>query len=324
MKADLNRILEKNKIMVIDGSMSTPLERMGADLNDTLWTAKVLREQPELIKKVHRDYLEAGADCGITASYQATIPGLMAKGMTEKEAENLIADSVKVFLEARDEWWKEEGEAEGREYPLCLASVGPYGAYLADGSEYRGNYGISDEELKEFHRRRMEILKDAGADMFLIETIPSKREALVCADLAEELGLDYWVSFSCMSGTKINEGDLIRDCVKDLIPEHPGLKMVGVNCTDPKFILSLIGEIKAGLQKAGSDLPVAVYPNSGEKYDPNTKTWTKAGEGMAFGAYAFEYMKAGAKAVGGCCTTVASHIRQVRESRERFLKEMCK
>lgn len=320
MKADLNRILEKNKIMVIDGSMSTPLERMGADLNDTLWTAKVLREQPELIKKVHRDYLEAGADCGITASYQATIPGLMAKGMTEKEAENLIADSVKVFLEARDEWWKEEGEAEGREYPLCLASVGPYGAYLADGSEYRGNYGISDEELKEFHRCRMEILKDAGADMFLIETIPSKHEALVCADLAEELGLDYWISFSCMSGTKINEGDLIRDCVKDLIPGHPGLKMVGVNCTNPKFILSLIGEIKAGLQEAGSDLPVAVYPNSGEKYDPSTKTWTKAGEGMAFGAYAFEYMKAGAKAVGGCCTTVASHIKQVAEARKRYLE----
>ena len=98
MKAELDRILENNKIMIIDGSMSTPLERMGADLNDELWTAKVLREQPELIKKVHKDYLKAGADCGITASYQATIPGLMAKGMTEAEAEDLIAESVRVFL----------------------------------------------------------------------------------------------------------------------------------------------------------------------------------------------------------------------------------
>jgi homocysteine S-methyltransferase len=248
----------------------------------------------------------------------------MAKGMTEKEAEELIADSVKVFLEARDEWWMAEGEASGREYPLCLASIGPYGAYLADGSEYRGRYGISDDELRDFHLRRMEILKDAGADMFLIETIPSYREAVVCADLAEKLGLDYWISFSCMSGTKINEGDLIRDCIKEIVPGHPGLKMVGVNCTDPKFIVSLIGEIRRGLEDAGKDLPVAVYPNSGEKYDPDTKTWTKAGEGLAFGAYACEYMKAGASAVGGCCTTVASHIRQVRESRERFLKEMCK
>ncbi len=320
MKADLEKILEKEKIMVIDGSMSTPLERMGADLNDALWTAKVLREQPELIKKVHTDYFRAGADCGITASYQATIPGLMAKGMTESESEDIIASSVRVFLEARDEWWKAEGETEGREYPLCLASVGPYGAFLADGSEYRGNYKISEEELRAFHMRRMEILKDAGADMFLIETIPSKREALVCADLAEELDLDYWVSFSCLSGTKICEGDPVRECVKELIKGRPHLKMVGVNCTDPGFIASLIGEIKSGLQEAGSDLPVAVYPNSGEKYDPNTKTWTRAGEGIAFGAYAYEYMKAGAKAVGGCCTTVASHIEQVAEARKRFLK----
>ncbi|MBQ2161121.1 MAG: homocysteine S-methyltransferase, partial [Firmicutes bacterium] len=196
MKAELDRILKNNKIMIIDGSMSTPLERIGADLNDELWTAKVLREQPELIKKVHKDYLKAGADCGITASYQATIPGLMAKGMTEDEAEDLIAESVRVFLEARDEWWKEEGEASGREYPLCLASVGPYGAYLADGSEYRGRYAITDSELSHFHRRRLEVLRDAGADMYLIETIPSRREAVIVADLAVEMGLPDWVSYS--------------------------------------------------------------------------------------------------------------------------------
>ena len=100
--------------------------------------------------------------------------------------------------------------------------------------------------------------------------------------------------------------------------------MVGVNCTDPRFIVSLIEEIKAGLQEAGSDLPIAVYPNSGEKYDPGTKTWTRAGEGMAFGAYAYEYMKAGAKAVGGCCTTVDSHIKQVAEARKRYLPDMYK
>lgn len=324
MKASLERILVNNRIMVIDGSMSTPLERMGADLNDELWTAKVLREKPELIKKVHRDYLKAGADCGITASYQASVPGLMAKGLTEEEAEDVIANSVRVFLDTRDEWWRSEGEAAGREYPLCLASIGPYGAYLADGSEYRGRYAITDDELRDFHRRRMEILKDAGADMFLIETIPAYREALVCADLAEELGLPYWISFSCMSGTRINEGDLIKDCVKDLIPGHKDLKMIGVNCTDPKFIVSLIKEIKEGLEEAGTDIPIAVYPNSGEKYDPSTKTWTRAGEGLAFGAYAYEYMKAGAKAVGGCCTTVASHIRQVAEARDRFLSNLYK
>lgn len=321
MRADLNRIFENNRIMIIDGSMSTPLERMGEDLNDKLWTAKVLREKPELIKKVHMDYLRAGADCGITSSYQASVPGLMEKGMDREEAEELIKKSVRVFCEARDEWWESEGKNAGREYPLCLASVGPYGAYLADGSEYRGRYGISVEELREFHHIRMEILKDAGADMFLIETVPSFREAVICSDIAEELDFDYWVSFSCMSGTRINEGDPVRDCVRKLVPGRPHLKMIGVNCTDPGFIVNLIEEIKAGLNDAGTELPIAVYPNSGEKYDPLTKTWTKAGEGMAFGAYAYEYMKAGAKAVGGCCTTVASHIEKVKEARERFLKE---
>ena len=321
MKADFGRILENNRIMVIDGSMSTPLERMGADLNSELWTAGILRDQPELIKKVHMDYFKAGADCGITASYQATIPGLIKKGLTEAEAEDIIASSVMIFREARDEWWETEGRASGREYPLCLGSIGPYGAFLADGSEYRGNYGISDDELRGFHRRRMEVLRDAGADMFLIETIPSRREARIASDLAEELSLDYWVSYSCISGTRICEGDLIRSCVSELAEGHPHLRMIGVNCTDPKFIVPLIGEIKAGLEEAGRDLPTGVYPNSGEKYDPKTKTWTRAGEGLAFGAYAYEYMKAGAAAVGGCCTTVASHIRQVAEARDRFLRE---
>ena len=317
MKANISDILNKEQVMVIDGSMSTPLERMGADLNDSLWTAKVLAEQPELIRQVHLDYFRAGADCGITASYQASIPGLMNKGYSEAEAEELIARSVEVLLEARDQWWESEGRDAGRAYPLCLASVGPYGAYLADGSEYRGNYKISDAELADFHRRRMEILLDAGADMLLIETIPSRREAEICADLAEELGADYWISYSCRDRQHINEGDLLRDCAEGLCtPAHPRLAMIGVNCTKPEYIESLIGELRAA-----TDLPVAVYPNSGEEYDPATKRWSRAGEGMAFGAWALSYMRAGAAAVGGCCTTVASHIREVAAAREKYLSE---
>ncbi|MBQ7702919.1 MAG: homocysteine S-methyltransferase family protein, partial [Firmicutes bacterium] len=159
----------KTRIMVTDGAMSTALERLGCDLRDSLWTAKVLAQQPEMIKQVHMDYLRAGADCGITASYQATIPGLMARGYSEQEAEDLIARSVSAFLEARDEWWEAEGRDSGRAWPLCLGSAGPYGAYLADGSEYRGNYGISRKELREFHLRRAEILWEAGSDLLLFE-----------------------------------------------------------------------------------------------------------------------------------------------------------
>ena len=307
-------IIEKNKIMVIDGSMSTALEHLGANLNSKLWTAKALEESPELVKQVHLDYFRAGADCGITCSYQATIPGLMANGSTREEAERLIARSVEIFREAREEWWKEEGEKAGRAWPLCLAGIGPYGAYLADGSEYRGHYGVDDSVLDEFHRRRMEILHEAGADILLIETQPSLHEALLAAGIAEELGADYWISFSCMDDRHICEGDPIRKCAEAFAKDHPHLQMIGVNCTKPEYIESLIRELKAS-----TSLPVAVYPNSGEVYDPVTKTWHGEGVDKNFGDYAFAYMKAGADAVGGCCTTVDYHIRQTVQAKERFL-----
>lgn len=316
MKADLEKILSGNKILIIDGSMSTALENMGADLSSRLWTAEVLAKQPELVRRVHYNYFQAGADCGITCSYQATIPGLMAYGYSEKEAEDLITRSVELFLEARDAWWSSEGEAAGRAYPLCLGAVGPYGAYLADGSEYRGNYGISEEALRDFHARRMQLLHEAGADLLLIETQPSLTEAKIAAEIAENMGADYWISFSCRNEQEICEGDLIRDCARAFRSGYPHLRMIGVNCTKPEYISGLIRELRKG-----TTLPIAVYPNSGQIYDPQTKTWT-SGEGQAdFGAYAYEYMKAGARAVGGCCTTVETHIRQVAKARDRFVSE---
>ena len=313
-KATIQDVLDKNRIMVIDGSMATALEALGANTNSSLWTAAALAEQPELVKQVHLDYFKAGADCGITCSYQATIPGLMAHGYSEEQAEKLIADSVRLFLEARDEWWEEEGKEKDRAYPVCLAGIGPYGAYLADGSEYRGNYGVTDQVLRDFHRRRAEILAKAGADVLLIETQPSMKEVLIEAEIAEELGADYWISFSCRDGIHINEGDLIRDCAAELSRGYPGLKMIGVNCSKPEYIVSLIHEIRNA-----TDMPVGVYPNSGLVYNPGTKTWSVPDGQMDFGVYALAYMKAGAVAVGGCCTTNKEHIRQVAEIRDKFV-----
>jgi len=313
-RVTIQEILDKNKIMVIDGSMATALEALGADTNNSLWTAAALATQPELVKQIHLDYFRAGADCGITCSYQATIPGLKAHGYTEAEAEKLIADSVKLFLAAREEWWKTEGQALGRAFPICLGAIGPYGAYLADGSEYRGKYGVTDKKLYDFHRKRAEILVEAGADMLLIETQPSLKETLIIADIAEDLGIDYWISFSCMDGRRINEGNLIRDCAAALSKGHPGLKMIGVNCTKPEYIVSLIHELKTA-----TDLPIGVYPNSGLTYNPATKTWSAPDGQLDFGSYALSYMKAGASAVGGCCTTNAEHIRQVTAIRDNFI-----
>lgn len=314
MKASIQNVLDTNTIMVIDGSMSTALEELGADNNTKLWTAGTLATRPDLVKQVHYNYFKAGADCGITCSYQATIPGLIENGYTEEEAEKIIADSVRVFIEARDEWWDAEGKAAGRAYPVCLAGVGPYGAYLADGSEYRGNYGVSDDVLYDFHRRRLEILKEAGADIMLIETQPSLREALIAAEICEELEADYWISFSCRDDHHICEGTPIKECAKAFSEGYPHLKMIGVNCSKPDYIFMLIR-----ILRGACDIPVGVYPNSGLIYDPETKSWSKPDDILDFGAYALSYFKAGAVAVGGCCTTSCAQIEEVVKSRDAYL-----
>ncbi|MFQ5435764.1 MAG: homocysteine S-methyltransferase, partial [Anaerolineae bacterium] len=163
--------------LILDGGLATELEARGRDLSDALWSARLLLDDPGLIRQVHLDYFYAGADCGISASYQATISGLVARGLTEPEAEELLRLSVRLVMAARDDFWAIPGNRRGRLRPITAASVGPYGAALADGSEYAGEYGLSVTELAEWHGRRWRILADSGADMLACETIPSFAEA---------------------------------------------------------------------------------------------------------------------------------------------------
>lgn len=305
MKNTFDNVMNEVKTMIVDGAMATELEAMGCDLNDELWSAKVLAEQPELIKKVHLSYFKAGADCGITASYQATIPGYMKKGYSEEDAEKLIVRSVKLLQDAREEWWSTEGRNSGRVYPLIAAAIGPYGAYLADGSEYRGDYNISVEELKKFHKKRMELLWNAGAEILAVETIPSLTEALAVAEIVEEIGAECWISFSCKNETEISDGTPIRECAKKL-NGISCVKAIGLNCTAPHFVESLIKEIKKE-----TDKPVIVYPNSGEIYDAETKTWHGAKDGKTYGQWAEIWYKAGAGVIGGCCRTTPANIKEV-------------
>ena len=306
-RQDISEAFSSDEIFVIDGAMSTALERLGCDLQDSLWTASILAKQPELIKQVHQNYFHAGADCGITCSYQASIPGLLEHGYSEAEAERLLRLSVQLLLDAGEEWWEKEGRDSGRRKPFCLASVGPYGAYLADGSEYRGNYGIEAKELEKFHRRRMEILWDAGADVLLMETFPSLEEAKITAAIAEKMDADYWISFSCKDGGHMNDGAAIETCAKVFAIGHPHCKCIGVNCIAPEYVEELIGRLKECC-----DLPIAVYPNSGEEYDPVTKAWHGGRGACPYDEYAKRWIAAGADAVGGCCRTVESHIQMIR------------
>ncbi|MDN7132837.1 homocysteine S-methyltransferase [Halomonas sp. MC140] len=310
----ISALLAEVPFMVIDGAMATELEALGCDLNDALWSARLLAQAPEKIRQVHQAYFEAGADCAITASYQATVPGFMQAGLTAKEARELIQLSVTLAQEARDAVWQ-PGQTD-RPKPLVAASVGPYGAYLADGSEYRGGYDLDRAELVEFHRERFTLLLDAGADLLAAETLPSLEEALAITDLlTEHPGAQAWITFSAKDGQHISDGTPIAECAAALA-NCPGVAAIGVNCTALAHIESLIQEIRHVC-----DLPILVYPNSGEVYDAVTKTWHAAAcehassgpSGLAQGVE--QWLAAGASAIGGCCRTAPSDIQALAQWR---------
>jgi len=298
-------ILDRQPALVIDGALATELERRGYDLRDKLWSAKILLEQPEAIQQLHYDYFKAGADCAVTASYQATLEGFARRGLNETEALALMQKSVFLAQEARDQFWAEESNRVGRTKPFVAASIGPYGAFLANGEEYIGNYGLTEKELMDFHRPRMKALIEAGADMLACETVPCLIEAQALVKLLGEFaGIQAWISFSCRDELKVCEGDTLADCVEQ-IESSPQVTAVGVNCTSPIYISALIREAKKVTNK-----PVLVYPNSGETYDPDKKDWNNHPV-QQFGEQAKDWYEAGARLIGGCCRTTPEDIQVI-------------
>ncbi|MEE1274018.1 MAG: homocysteine S-methyltransferase [Olegusella sp.] len=291
--------------IVLDGPMGTELELRGYDVNDALWSAKYLSEDPSAIKRIHRDYIEAGADIVTCASYQGSVPGFMDAGYSQGEAERLIALSALLAQEARDEWWAAGGSATGRHLPLVAGDVGPYGAYLADGSEYTGDYELTEAEYRDFHLRRMKVLAEAGVDLYAVETMPRLDEALACAHMLEELGADYWLSFTYRNDHQISNGTELADVVA-AVRDLPHLQALGVNCTPPEYVETIARGIRALC-----DVPVCAYPNSGETYDGHAKCWHEAPAGEGFGDYLPRWADAGVALIGGCCRTRPADIERV-------------
>ena len=300
-------ILNHQPVMILDGGLATAMEARGCDLNDELWSAKVLLEDPELIRGVHLDYLHAGADCIATASYQATLPGFGKRGLSHAEGVELLELSVRLAREARDMFWADTENRKGRLRPLVAGSIGPYGAYLADGSEYSGHYAISDAELYEFHRERWHVLSRSGPDIMACETIPSLREAGVLMQLARETpDLSIWLSFSCMDEAHVSDGGRLLEAAM-ICDKEPLVAAVGVNCVPPEMVLSLISELRKGTNK-----PVLVYPNLGEEYDPADKVWRSSPSSLSCGKVVPEWVQGGAAGVGGCCRVGPGRIAEIR------------
>lgn len=281
-RVELAKALE-NRVVVLDGGLSTALEQAGHNLSDELWSARLLLTAPDAVRAAHLAFYRAGAEVAITASYQASFAGFARLGLGERETARLLRSSVELARSAAS-------EVDGERW--VAASVGPYGAVLADGSEYRGRYGLTRRELAEFHRPRVEVLAQAGPDVLAVETIPDVDEAAAVLDVVRGNGVPVWLSYSARggrtcAGQPLEEAFALASDVDEVIA-------VGVNCCAPGDVA---GAVEIARQVTG--LPVVVYPNSGETWDARARSWTGGAAGFAAG----EWAGAGARLVGGCCRT---------------------
>ncbi|MFJ6579480.1 homocysteine S-methyltransferase [Streptomyces sp. NPDC091368] len=270
-------------VLVLDGGLSNQLEAQGCDLSDALWSARLLADGPEQIEAAHTAYVRAGARVLITSSYQATFEGFARRGVGREEAARLLARSVELARSA--------GEAVGEEVWVA-ASVGPYGAMLADGSEYRGRYGLTVGALERFHRPRIEVLAAAGPDVLALETVPDADEAEALLRAAEGCGVPVWLSYT-VEGGRTRAGQDLAEAFA-VAAGNDQVVAVGVNCCDPAEAGDAVE-----LAAAVTGKPAVVYPNSGERWDARARGWS--GD-MAFDPErALAWAGAGARLVGGCC-----------------------
>ncbi len=276
-----------DRIVLLDGGLATRLEARGHDLSDTLWSARLLLTDPDEVRATHADFFAAGAEVATTASYQVSTSGFEAAGYTAADAGEALRRSVRLARQAAEQF-------DGPRW--VAASVGPYGATLADGSEYRGDYGLSVDQLRAWHRPRLELLAESGADLLACETIPSLAETEALAVELAALGVPAWISLTTV-GDRTRRGEPASEAFA-IAAEAPNMVALGANCCDP-------GESAAVVTAVGGRRPVIFYPNSGESWDAAGRHWT--GE-TAVGDSARAWADVGIRALGGCCRVTPDQI----------------
>lgn len=293
-----------NHTVVLDGAMSTPLERLGADTNNDLWTAKALIDNEELVYEVHKMYFEAGADLIITDTYQANVQAFEKVGYSEKEARNLIKKAVKIAQKARDDYENKTGK-----HNYIAGTIGPYGAYLANGSEYRGDYELSVEEYQQFHLPRIEELATTGVDILAIETQPKLDEVLAILELLKEKypQQKVYVSYTLSDDDTISDGTPLPRAIHAL-EDYSQVIAVGINCVKLELVEPALKNMKEI-----TDKHLIVYPNSSAVYDPKSKTWSQPKTSATFEELIPNWYEAGARIIGGCCTTGPKEIKAVAD-----------
>jgi homocysteine S-methyltransferase len=286
-------------VLVSDGGLATELEARGNDLSDSLWSARLLMDAPEQIRDAHLAFFRAGAVIATSASYQASFEGFARRGLDHREAAGLMRRSVDLARAARAEM---AGDGQAR---WVAASVGPYGAALADGSEYRGRYGLSVRELAAWHRPRLEALAGAAPDVLALETVPDIDEAEALMAAISGLGVPAWLSYSIAAG-RTRAGQPLSEAFA-VAAGVPEVVAVGVNCCAPADVLAAIAAAREVTGK-----PVLVYPNSGEEWDARRRAW--AGRSRFSAGQPRQWMAAGAKIAGGCCRVRPADIAVIAQA----------
>lgn len=285
--------------VVSDGAMATELEKRGVATNSALWSATAMLDHPDAIQTVHQSYLDAGAKIMTTNTYQANVPAFEQAGIAAAQARQLIQQAVTIAHTVRD--------ASHVTDAVIAGSIGPYGAYLADGSEYTGAYQLTPSAYQDFHRERLALIMAAGVDVLALETMPRLDEVQALVQLITTTWTQqpYWVSFSIKDPQTLCDGTSLAVAAK-WVAAQPNVVAVGVNCTTLENIAPALTTLKAAVA-----VPLIVYPNSGDQYDPVTKTWQETHLSHQFASFVPQWLAAGARIIGGCCRTTPKDIATV-------------
>lgn len=310
--ARLRHYMNDNGPLILDGGLATELEAQGAKLQgDPLWSARLLHTNPQFIRDAHYRFLLSGADVITTATYQASITGFINYLDVSSEcARELLMSGVHLAKETVERFVS-DNNSTGQRYPLVAGSVGPYGAFLHNGSEYTGAYPeeMSIEELKIWHRPQVDCLAAAGADLIAFETVPNIKEAEALVELLREFpNSKAWLSFSCKDGKCISDGSLFTDAVQ-IANRSKQLVAVGVNCCPPALVEPLLDSARSLLSP---DMCWVVYPNSGEEWDTEQGWQTSEKTSVSIPELSHTWRKQGAALIGGCCRVGPAQIAELK------------
>jgi homocysteine S-methyltransferase len=296
--------LLRTPFTVVDGGLSTALGELGRASGGLLWTAQLVIDEPDVVVAAHRSFVEAGAEVIITSSYQASVAGFEGAGLSRSEAVAALRSTTDLARRAVD------GDAD----VVVAASIGPFGATLGDGSEYHGRYDASWDAVQAFHRERIAVIVDSGPDLIAVETIPGIIEAEIILDELDRVGAPAgWLTLSCRDGETTCAGDPFAAVVRQL-ELSPALVAIGVNCTAPNHVESLLRSA------TGGPLPFVVYPNHGRTWDAVGECWIGDGDDH-LSDRAAAWVAAGARLIGGCCGVGPAGVRGLVATREALASE---